>query len=125
MAKAKKVKTFSSEELAKIVVKGMQEKKGQNIVMLDMRGVKNAFTDFFVICSGTSDTQIDAIGDSIDAEVFKTTEQNPFHKEGKENKEWILVDYVDVVAHVFKNDKRAFFKLEELWADAEFTYFND
>lgn len=125
MAKLKKIKSFSSDELAQIVVKGMQEKKGQNIVLMDLRGVKNAFTDFFVICSGNSDTQIDAIGESVDFEVHKATTQNPFHKEGKENKEWILLDYVDVVAHVFKKDKRDFFRLEELWADADCTYFKD
>lgn len=110
-----------STELSKIVVKGMQEKKGQDIVVMDLRKVKNAFTDYFVICSGGSDTQIDAIGESIDFEVFKALNENPFHKEGKENKEWILLDYVNVVAHVFKKEKRDFFRLEELWGDAEIT----
>lgn len=110
-----------STELSKIVVKGMQEKKGQDIVVMDLRKVKNAFTDYFVICSGGSDTQIDAIGESIDYEVFKALNENPFHKEGKENKEWILLDYVNVVAHVFKKEKRDFFRLEELWGDAEIT----
>lgn len=113
--------TLSSTELSNLVVKGMQEKKGQDIVVMDLRKVKNAFTDYFVICSGSSDTQIDAIGDSIDFEVFKARNENPFHKEGKENKEWILLDYVDVVAHVFKKEKRDFFRLEELWGDAEIT----
>jgi ribosome-associated protein len=125
---AKKVKNLEvhpSAELCNMVVKGMQEKKGQDIVVMDLRKVKNAFTDYFVICSGSSDTQIDAIGDSIDFEVFKALNENPFHKEGKENKEWILLDYVDVVAHVFKKEKRDFFRLEELWGDAEITYIKD
>ncbi|MES2795629.1 MAG: ribosome silencing factor [Bacteroidota bacterium] len=124
MAKKEKKSTdiTSSTSLSNIIVKGMQEKKGSDIVVMDLRKVKNAFTDYFVICSGTSDTQIDAIGDSIDFEVHKTLNQNPYHKEGKENKEWILLDYIDVVAHVFKKEKRDFFRLEELWGDAEITY---
>jgi ribosome-associated protein len=122
MAKStKKTLNLSSTELSKMVVKGMQEKKGQDIVVMDLRNVKNAFTDYFVICSGSSDTQIDAIGDSIDFEVYKALNENPYHKEGKENKEWILLDYINVVAHVFKKEKRDFFRLEELWGDAEIT----
>jgi ribosome-associated protein len=84
-----------------------------------LRKVKNAVADYFVICSGSSDAQIDAIAESIDEEVFKTLKQNPWHQEGKTNKEWLLIDYVDVVAHVFKKDKREFYSLEKLWGDAE------
>lgn len=119
--KEQKAFEISSSDFSKIIVKGMQEKKGQDIVVMDLRKVKNAFTDYFVICSGTSDTQIDAIGESIDYEVHKLLNQNPYHKEGKENKEWILLDYIDVVAHVFKKEKRDFFRLEELWGDAVIT----
>ncbi|MBP6386249.1 MAG: ribosome silencing factor [Pseudarcicella sp.] len=116
---------ISSENLANLVIKGMQEMKGQDIVLLDMRNVKNAFTDFFVICSGTSDTQIDAISESVDKEVWQKTQTHPRSFEGKENKEWILVDYYDVVVHVFKKDKRSFYRLEDLWGDAEITRFED
>lgn len=123
--KEKKSSDISSTELSKLVVKGMQEKKGQDIVVMDLRKVKSAFTDYFVICSGSSDTQIDAIAESVDVEVYKATKQLPFHKEGRENKEWILLDYVDVVVHVFKKEKRDFFRLEELWGDAEFTYIKE
>lgn len=108
-----------SEKLSEAVVRGMQEKKASNIVVLDLRKVKNAVADYFVICSGGSDTQIDAIADSVDDQVYKETQQNPWHQEGKTNKEWLLIDYVDVVAHIFKNDKRAFYSIEELWGDAE------
>jgi ribosome-associated protein len=120
--KEKQSSEITSAELSKLVVKGMEEKKGQDIVIMDLRKVRSAFTDFFVICSGSSDTQIDAIAESVDVEVYKAVKQLPFHKEGKENKEWILLDYVDVVVHVFKKEKRDFFRLEELWGDAEFTY---
>ena len=109
----------SSKKLSEIVVKGMQEKKASDIVIMDLRDVKNAIADFFVICSGNSDTQLDAIADSIDQEVSKELQQNPWHQEGKNTKEWMLMDYVDVVAHIFKKDKRQFYSLEELWGDAK------
>ncbi len=86
-----------------------------------LRKVKNAITDFFVICSGNTDTQIDAIATSVDDEVFKATKLNPWHQEGKQNKEWILLDYIDVVVHVFRKDRRKFYDLESLWGDAEIS----
>jgi ribosome-associated protein len=125
MAGVKTKKDISSQELAQLVVKGMQERKAQNIVLMDMRNVKNAFTDFFVVCSGTSETQIDAISESVDKEVWEASKQHPRSMEGKANREWILVDYYDVIVHVFKKDRREFYKLEELWGDAEFTYISD
>lgn len=111
----------NSESLSKLVVQGMQEKKGSDIVILDLKKVKNAVADYFIICSGNSDTQLDAISESIEAEVYKSIKQDPWKKEGKHNKEWILLDYVDVVAHVFKKDRRSFYALEELWGDAVTT----
>ncbi len=122
MAEAKTKRELSSEELSQLVVKGMQEKKANNIVVMDLRKVKNAFTDFFVVCSGNSDTQVDAIAESVDKEVWEETRNNPRSMEGKANHEWVLVDYYDVIVHVFKKDRREFYKLEELWGDAEFTY---
>ena len=118
---AKKRKGASSEMLSDVIVKGMQEKKAADIVVMDLRKIKNAVADFFVICSGSSDKQLDAISDSIDAEVFKTLKENPRHTEGKNNKEWMLLDYIDVVAHVFRKDKRDFYALERLWGDADIT----
>ena len=99
----------------------MQEKKASDIVVMDLRKIKNAVADFFIICSGNSDKQLDAISDSIDAEVFKKFEENPWHTEGKNNKEWMLLDYINVVAHVFRKDRRAFYALERLWGDADIT----
>ena len=113
---------MSSQELCKFVVEGMQEKKALNIVTMDLRDIENAIADFFVICTGNSDTQIDAICDSIEETVFKNTQIHPWHLEGKSNKEWILLDYVEVVAHVFRTDRRDYYAIEELWADAESTY---
>ena len=122
---AKKRKAASSEKLCDAIVKGMQEKKASDILVMDLRKVKNAVADFFVICSGNSDKQLDAIADSVDEEVYKTMKENPWHVEGKNNKEWVLLDYFDVVAHVFKKDKREFFALEKLWGDAEMIEIKD
>lgn len=121
----KKRKENHAEKLTQVIVKGMQEKKAVDIVILDMRQVKNAVADFFVICSGNSDKQIGAIADSIDQEVYKGLQENPWHVEGKDNKEWMLLDYITVVAHVFRKDKRAFFALEKLWGDADITEIED
>ena len=118
---AKKRKGANSETLSGVIVKGMQEKKASDIVVMDLRKIKNAVADFFVICSGNSDKQLDAISDSIDAEVFKKFQENPWHTEGKNNKEWMLLDYINVVAHVFRKDRREFYALERLWGDADIT----
>lgn len=116
---AKKRKGGSSEKLCDAIVKGMLEKKAVDIQVLDLRKVKNAVADFFIICSGGSDKQLDAIAQSVDEEVYKAVKENPWHVEGKNNKEWMLLDYFDVVAHIFRKDKREFFALEKLWGDAE------
>ena len=121
---AKKRKGANSETLSGVIVKGMQEKKASDIVVMDLRKIKNAVADFFVICSGNSDKQLDAISDSIDAEVFKKFQENPWHTEGKNNKGWMLLDYINVVAHVFRKDRREFYALERLWGDADITEIN-
>jgi len=117
MAKKRK----GSEKLCDAIVKGMQEKKAADILVMDLRKVRNAVADFFVICSGGSDKQLDAIAESVDEEVYKSVKENPWHVEGKSNKEWMLLDYFDVVAHIFRKDRRDFFALEKLWGDAEIT----
>ena len=124
MAKIKK-EISHSELLSKCIVEGMQENKAKDIVVIDLRGLSSAVCDFFVICSGSSDTQIDAIADSVDEEVWKGMQINPHVVEGKANREWILMDYYDVVVHVFHKEKREFFKLEDLWGDAVFTNIPD
>ena len=118
---AKKRLGSDAEKLSEVIVKGMQEKKAIDIVVMDLRKVKNAVADFFVVCSGGSDKQLDAIARSVDEEVYKTLNENPWHSEGKNNKEWVLIDYIDVVVHIFQKEKRAFFALERLWGDAKIT----
>ncbi len=99
----------------------MQEKKALDIMVLDLRNVANSIADFFIICSGNTDTQVNAISESVEETVNKKDKQNPWHKEGNRNNEWVLLDYVDVVVHIFKKDRREFFALEDLWGDAKIT----
>jgi len=120
-----KKKKQDSKKLADLVVKGMQEKKASDIVVLDLREVKNAVADFFVICSGNSDKQLGAISDAIDEFVYKGLKENPWQKEGQNNKEWMLIDYITVVAHIFQKERREFFALEKLWGDAKTTLIED
>ncbi|HLT07179.1 MAG TPA: ribosome silencing factor [Cyclobacteriaceae bacterium] len=112
---------MTAEELSKIIVQGMEDKKASNIVVMDLRDIKNTVADFFVICSGTSDTQLEAISTSVEEVVFKATKELPWRSEGKTNRQWILMDYVNVVVHIFLKDTRAFYGLEELWGDAKVT----
>jgi len=108
----------ASGMLADIIVKGMQEKLGLDIVKLNLSGIPNSITDYFVICHGASRSQVDAISDSVLFEVKKAVGALPVHKEGYENCEWILLDYFDVVVHIFQAEAREFYQLEKLWADA-------
>lgn len=121
----KTTEKVNSTKLSELVVQGMLEKKAEDVVVLDLREIKNSIADYFVLCSGNSDTQIDAIADSIENEVIKHIKQKPWKREGREGKEWILIDYVDVVAHVFNKEKRAFYGLEELWGDAKVQRLNE
>ena len=122
--KPKVKKTEGSEKLADLVIKGMQEKKALNIVKIDLRNISNAVCDYFVVCHGNSNTQVNAIADSVEYEVIKKIQAKPWHREGFENSEWVLLDYVDVVVHVFQEEFRNFYQLERLWDDAEITKFD-
>lgn len=112
----------SSEALSDIIIKGIEEKKGNEIVLLDLREISSAVCDFFIICHGNSDTQVKSIAESIEDEVRIQLSEKPWHVEGKDNAEWILLDYSNVVVHIFQKNTRDFFKLEDLWADAKATY---
>ena len=118
-------KKQESEKLADLIVKGMQEKKATDISVMDLREIKNAVADFFIICSGNSDKQLNAIADSVDEFVYKHIEEKVWHMEGKNNKEWMLLDYISVVAHIFRKDRREFYGLEKLWGDAKTTEIED
>ena len=105
--------------ISELVIHGIQEKKGNEIVRLDLRNIHSSVADCFVICHAESSTQVKAIASSIEQEVYKSSNQLPVRIEGLEYGEWVLLDYVDVVVHVFKTDKRQFYGIEELWGDAE------
>jgi len=108
-----------STYISELAIHGIQEKKGNDIVRLDLRNINSSVTDYFVICHADSTTQVKAIANSIEDEIFKATQQEPWRKEGLEYAEWILLDYINVVIHVFRTDKREYYGVEELWGDAE------
>ena len=114
-----------SDTLADVAVRGLQDRKGMDIVVLNLKELKNAVADYFIICSASSDTQLDALARSVEEEVEKVTGQAPWQSEGRTNREWVLLDYVDVVVHVFLRDRRQFYALEELWGDTEITHIED
>jgi ribosome-associated protein len=119
--KTRKKKTNPQEELVKTIVEAMQDKKAKVPVVMDFSPIPGAAFDRFVICHGMSRTQVEAIADNVDRQVRKDLGLHPWHKEGFENAEWILIDYGDVVVHVFQESRRSFYNLEQLWADAEIT----
>lgn len=118
-------KAVSGNNLADIIVKGMQEKKAKSIVKIDLRKLKITIADFFVICHADSSKQIDAIADSVEDEVRKATGLKPFSREGFMNAKWIIIDYSDVIVHIFNREKRFYYNLEELWNDGKMTKYSD
>ena len=121
VAKKKTEAKSPTQKLADAVVEGILEIKGKNITVMDLRSIHNRVCDYFIICQADSTTQVNAIADSIQETVRKTTGDKPYRSEGFENSEWILIDYVTVVVHVFQTHIRDFYNLESLWADAETT----
>ena len=109
------------KNLVDVIVRGMQEKKAENVTVVDLRNIDNAVCDFFVISNANSNTQVNAIADSVQKETLEILADKAWHKEGTETAEWILLDYVNVVVHIFQTASREFYALEELWGDAEIT----
>jgi ribosome-associated protein len=119
MGRTKKLK--ESQLLIDVVIKGLQEKKGENIVCIDLREFDNAVCDYFIISTGTSSTHVNALADSVREEARKSLNEKPWHFEGFGNAEWIILDYVNTVVHIFQEESRNFYNLDELWADAKIT----
>ena len=109
----------NTEHLVEVVVNAMQEVKGEEIVSLDLKNVIHAVADYFIICHANSHTQVQAIARRVEEETMKTLNDRPGHKEGIQNAEWVLLDYTDIVVHVFYKEARTFYALEDLWADGE------
>tara|TARA_B100001057_G_scaffold202008_1_gene202835 strand:- start:70 stop:444 length:375 start_codon:yes stop_codon:yes gene_type:complete len=101
------------------IVMGISDVKGQDIEMIDLRKIENRICDFYIICSGSSNTHVSAILDSVKKKVSKTLKEKPSHTEGEENAEWILLDYINVVVHIFQKQVRDFYRIEELWGDCK------
>ncbi|TMM56088.1 ribosome silencing factor [Maribacter algarum] len=111
----------SADELISLILQGIEDVKGHDIVLLDLREIENTVCDYFIICNGTSNTQVNAIVGSIQKTVSKAIKDKPWHIEGQDNSEWVLMDYVNVVVHVFQKQIREFYDIEGLWGDAKFT----
>jgi ribosome-associated protein len=114
-------KETNNDQLVAHIIKGIEEVKGNNIEILDLREIDNTVCDYFVICSGTSNTQVNAIVNSVQKLVSKSLKDKPWHIEGSENAEWVLMDYVTVVVHVFQKHIREYYDIESLWGDAKTT----
>ncbi len=119
--KKEETKLKVSNPLLDSIIDGLEERKAKNITILDLSNIKNRSFDFFVIADAESSTHVDSIASSVEETVKKQLNERPFHTEGWENAEWILLDYVDIMVHVFQQQTRDFYRLEELWADAEIT----
>ncbi len=114
-------KEISTDQLITQIIKGIEEVKGNDITILDLREIENTVCSYFVICNGTSNTQVNAIVNSIQKTVSKSLKDKPWHVEGGENAEWVLIDYVNIVVHVFQKHIREFYDIEGLWGDAKTT----
>lgn len=110
-----------STELCEAIVEGMKENKANEIVVLDLRHLESAVCDYFVLCSGDSTTHVDGISNAVTRYVRKSIKEKPWHIEGKTNSDWILLDYINVVGHIFYKEARSFYDIEELWSDANRT----
>lgn len=114
-------KQASTDELIAVIIKGIDDVKGEDIQLLDLREIDNTVCDYFVICSGNSNTQVNAISGAVQKVVSKTLKDKPWHVEGEGNAEWVLMDYVNVVVHIFQKQVREFYDIESLWGDAKIT----
>ena len=114
----------SNSRIFKLILKAIQEKKGENIVSLDLRKIPEAVSDYFVICEATSTIQVKAIADFVEETVKKELGENPYRHEGYSASKWILIDYINIVVHIMLPENRKFYKLEEMWSDAILQEYN-
>ena len=110
-----------NSKIYKTIIKAIQDKKAENIVSLDLRKIPEAVADFFIICEANNQPQIRAVADAVEEDVKKKCGENPYHHEGRQALQWVLIDYVNVVVHIMMPESRKFYKLEEMWSDALLT----
>jgi ribosome-associated protein len=108
-----------NSRIFKTIIRAIQDKKGENIVSLDLRRIPEASADFFIVCQASNAPQIKAICDSVEDQVKKECEENPYKHEGRQTAQWVLIDYINIVVHVMHPEARGFYKLEEMWSDAD------
>ena len=111
----------NADELISKIISGVEDVKGIDISLLDLRDIENTVCSYFIVCSGSSNTHVNAIVSSVQKTVSKELKEKPFHTEGLENSEWVLIDYVNIVVHVFQKPIREYYNIEELWGDAKTT----
>ena len=109
----------------KVIAAAMLDKKAQNVVAMDLTGIGTAITDHFVICNADSTTQVVAISDNVVEKMWTECKEDPIRSQGRENAFWVILDYGDIVVHIFKTEYRDFYRLEDLWSDAQKINFND
>jgi len=114
-----------NSKLFKVIIAAIQSKKGENIISLDLRKIPEAVADFFIICEASSGIQVKAIADAVEDEVKKKCGEIPFKHEGRQNMQWVLIDYVNIVVHIMMPEPRKFYQLEEMWSDAPGMEHND
>ena len=114
-------KKVSTDSLITEIIKGIEQVKGEKVNILDLREIENTVCDYFIVCEGNSNTQVNAIAGSVQKTVSKALKDKPWHVEGEANAEWILLDYVNVVVHIFQKQIREFYDIESLWGDAKIT----
>ena len=118
-------KNINSDKLSSFIAHCMDDKKALDIRIINLKNIKNSVTDYFVLATGNSNVHIDAIAEGIQEDVYKKYHERPWSKEGIENSEWILIDFVNVVAHIFDENKRNLYNLENLWGDGIIKEFNN
>mgnify|MGYP006120398451 FL=1 len=111
----------NADELISKIISGVEDVKGIDVSLLDLRDIENTVCSYFIVCSGSSNTHVNAIVSSVQKTVSKELKEKPFHTEGLENSEWVLIDYVNIVVHVFQKPIREYYNIEELWGDAKTT----
>ncbi len=119
------VKLNRNSKIFKSIIKAIHEKKGENIIALDLRKIPEAVADFFIICEANNTTQVKAISDSVEDTVRSECGEAPYKHEGHQARQWILIDYINIVVHIMHTETRKFYKLEEMWSDAELEEFSN
>ena len=114
-----------NSKIIKTIIAAIQEKKGENIISLDLRKINEAVADFFIVCEAGNQPQIRAIAENVESKVKEKCLESPYHHEGYQNLQWVLIDYVNVVVHVMQPETRKFYKLEEMWSDAASEQLDD